>query len=184
MRRWYIIDFTIIIIFFILEVGITQESPYTNFKERKIKSLSEEQIEGYREGQGMGMGLPAELNNYPGPKHVLELKGSLKISAEQEKQIQAIFNEMHEEAINLGKSIVEKENELNQLFATGKITDNSLASLISEISDLNGKLRFTHLNAHLKTVVVLDSTQVEKYNQKRGYRENSMHYHHMHLHND
>lgn len=177
MRRWLIMDFTFMILFIVLDIGYNQESLYQDFRAREIKSLSEEQIDGYLEGWGMGMALPAELNNYPGPKHVLELSDSLRINSDQEKQIQAIFNEMHGEAVKLGKSIVEKEKSLDQLFASGEITDNSLASLISEICDLNGKLRFTHLSAHLKTVAVLDSNQIAKYNQQRGYGKNSMHHH-------
>jgi hypothetical protein len=174
MRKWYIINLLILIIFFILEIGITQESTYTDFKERKINSLSKDQIKGYLDGRGMGMALPAELNHYPGPKHVLELGDSLNISLEQKDQIQNIFDEMHEEAIILGESIVEKEKELDQLFASGKITDNSLASLISEISDLKGKLRFAHLNAHLKTRLVLNYVQIDKYDKLRGYGENNL----------
>lgn len=157
--------------------GWAQHSTYAGLETRELKTLSEEQIEGYLHGQGMGMALPAELNSYPGPKHVLELSDSLKISDEQEKQIQAIFDEMHEEAVKLGKSIVEREDRLDQLFESREITDNSLASLISEISDLRGKLRFTHLNAHIKTVAVLDSAQIEKYNRLRGYGSNMMHHH-------
>ena len=178
MRGWFMMVLMIVFIIFVLNIGFPQKSPYRGLETREIKSLSEEQIEGYLEGWGMGMGLSAELNSYPGPKHVLELKDSLKINAQQEEQIQAIFNEMHGGAVKLGKSIVKKEKELDQLFASGEITNNSLASLISEISDLNGKLRFTHLTAHLETVAILDSNQIEKYNQLRGYGENSMPHHH------
>lgn len=164
----------------IFSIGLAQESPYRGFERREIKSLSQEQVQGYLEGEGMGMALAAELNSYPGPKHVLDLRDSLKINAEQVEQIQAIFDEMHEAAVKLGKSVVEKEKELDGLFVSGKITDNSLASLISEIGDLNGKLRFTHLYAHLRTVAVLDSAQIEKYNRQRGYGKEFMHHHHEH----
>jgi len=176
MKTFFIINILLFTIF--TYPGWAQESTYVGLETREIKALSQEQIEGYIEGRGMGMALPAELNNYPGPKHVLELRDSLNINAMQEEQIQRIFNEMHEKAVKLGKSIVEKEKELDKLFASGEITDNSLASLISEISDLNGRLRFTHLNAHLRMVQVLDSAQIEKYDQLRGYGNNSMHHHH------
>lgn len=165
---------------FITSVALAQKSPYVGMESREIKSLSAEEIEGYLDGHGMGMALPAELNNYPGPKHVLDLKDSLKISPDQENQIQLIFNEMHEEAVKLGRVIVEKERNLDRLFASGQITDNSLATMISEIGDLKGKLRFTHLNAHLKTVGILEPFQIERYNQLRGYGADSMNHQHQH----
>lgn len=178
MKKNYVIIYILLVSTFISKTGNTQESPYKNLNTQEVKSLSQEQIEGYLDGRGMGMALPAELNRYPGPKHVLELGNSLNISSEQKNQIQNIFDEMHEEAVLLGESIVEKEKELDQLFASGKITDNSLASLISEISDLKGKLRFAHLNAHLKTRRVLSLTQMEKYDNLRGYNDLPHQYQH------
>jgi hypothetical protein len=37
----------------------------------------------------MGLALPAELNGYPGPIHVLELSDKLGLSAEQKSRIEA-----------------------------------------------------------------------------------------------
>jgi len=167
-------------IILISNIIMAQQSPYQDFEEREIKSLSQMQVEGYLEGRGMGLALAAELNNYPGPKHVLELSDSLYIIAGQKKQIEAIFNAMHEEAVELGKLIIAKEKELDQSFVSGEITDNSLASLLTEISDLKGKLRFAHLRAHLKTAEILDSAQVKKYGQLRGYLRHHMHHHRPH----
>lgn len=36
-------------------------------RQRDIKSLSAERIEGLEEGRGLGYAKPAELNGYPGP---------------------------------------------------------------------------------------------------------------------
>jgi hypothetical protein len=47
--------------------------PYAGWQARSIKALSRQQIEDYLQGRGMSMALPAELNGYPGPRHVLEL---------------------------------------------------------------------------------------------------------------
>jgi hypothetical protein len=40
--------------------------PYAGMQERGIKGLSDEQIADLRDGRGMGLALPAELNGYPG----------------------------------------------------------------------------------------------------------------------
>jgi hypothetical protein len=41
--------------------------------DRPIKALSAEQIADLKAGQGLSLALAAELNGYPGPRHVLEL---------------------------------------------------------------------------------------------------------------
>ncbi len=54
-----------------------QDSPYTGMQQREIKALSAETVSGYLAGHGMGFAMVAELNSYPGPKHVLELAEQL-----------------------------------------------------------------------------------------------------------
>ena len=47
--------------------------PYTGLQNRPIKALSDQQLDDLRNGRGMSLALPAELNGYPGPVHVIEL---------------------------------------------------------------------------------------------------------------
>src|SRR5690606_14585414 len=47
-------------------------NPYAEFAKRRIASFSEEEAAGIVAGRGMGYALPAELNGYPGPMHILE----------------------------------------------------------------------------------------------------------------
>jgi hypothetical protein len=53
-------------------------SPYTGQERREIKALSNEEIDRYLSGDGMGLAKAAELNHYPGPRHVLELADQLQ----------------------------------------------------------------------------------------------------------
>jgi hypothetical protein len=46
--------------------------PYAGMAQRQVKSLADQQIADLRAGRGMGLALPAELNGYPDPAHVLE----------------------------------------------------------------------------------------------------------------
>jgi hypothetical protein len=62
-------------------------SPYRGEEVRNIKALSEQEIEAYLSGQGMGYAKAAELNSYPGPKHVLELARELGLTPAQEEQL-------------------------------------------------------------------------------------------------
>jgi dienelactone hydrolase len=45
---------------------------------RPIKAPSDQQIADLQAGRGMGLALPAELNGYPGPSHLLELSDKLE----------------------------------------------------------------------------------------------------------
>src|SRR5690606_24322228 len=107
------------------------ESPYSGQQTRELKALSQEEIQGYLSGRGMGYAKAAELNHYPGPKHVMELAGQLGLTPPQIKQTQAIFVSMQNQAAALGKQLVEKEMELDKQFAAGQINNESLNSLLS-----------------------------------------------------
>lgn len=120
-------------------------SPYSGEQHREIKALSPAEIEGYLKGEGMGLAKAAELNHYPGPRHVLDLASELKLSEEQRLKIEKIYNAMRERAIQLGKQIFKKERELDQLFKTASINEESLGKLVREIAVLQGELRLVHL---------------------------------------
>ena len=62
------------------------QSPYAGMQTRAIKALSDQQIADLRAGRGMGMALPAELNGYPGPAHVLETGGQARTDARSASQ--------------------------------------------------------------------------------------------------
>ena len=66
------------------------QSPYAGMQTRAVKALSDQQIADLRAGRGMGMALPAELNGYPGPAHVLELADKLELTPDQRASVQAL----------------------------------------------------------------------------------------------
>jgi hypothetical protein len=69
---------------------------------------------------------------------------------------------------------------LDQLFARGEITPDRLAAATSAIGELQGRLRSVHLAAHLETRALLDSDQIARYEQLRGYSNPAgpLHHHH------
>lgn len=87
----------------------TNHAPNGGSELRRIKSLSEVEVQAYLSGRGMGLAKPAELNNYPGPMHVLELADKLKLSARQKSETQKAFERMNGEATRLGKLIVKRK---------------------------------------------------------------------------
>jgi hypothetical protein len=82
-----------------------------------ISTLTAEQIDQLRAGDGMGMAKAAELNHYPGPKHALELARDLGLSSVQVDQVTAIRERMSAEAVRLGAVIIEKETTIHMMFA-------------------------------------------------------------------
>jgi len=70
------------------------KSNYTGEVDRVIKSLSAKDIEDLMLGNGMGLAKAAELNGYPGPKHVLEMQEQLFLETEQLTSIEEIFEGM------------------------------------------------------------------------------------------
>lgn len=136
----------------------------------------------YHEGHGMGLAKAAELNHYPGPKHVLELAQQLELSAAQLAQTQKAYDKMHAQAVRLGKLIVAKEQALDSLFAAQKITASQLRTLVTAIATWQGELRLTHLQAHLEMKEILSSAQVAKYDELRGYAKGAPPQHHQKMH--
>ncbi|MDQ5857754.1 MAG: Spy/CpxP family protein refolding chaperone [Acidobacteriota bacterium] len=143
--------------------------PYSGEESREIKALSPEEIESYRTGAGMGFAKAAELNHYPGPKHVLELASEIGLSASQKKETQWAYDAMHAQTVGLGERLVVAERGLDGLFAAEKIDEASLARSVREIARLQGEIRLEHLKAHLAMRALLTPAQVAKYDALRGY---------------
>src|SRR5437763_13302329 len=155
-------------------------SHYAGQQTRAIKALSEQDIAALLNGEGMGIAKAAELNGYPGPKHVLTLADELKLTDAQRQQVQAIFNKMSAAARPLGIELVGRELLLDRLFAEVEITPDRLAVETAAIGTLEGTLRSVHLAAHLQTRALLNADQVVIYERLRGYDSPTAPLHHHH----
>jgi len=136
---------------------------------RAIKALSDEQVADLRAGKGMSLALPAELNGYPGPSHVLELAGPLGLTEPQRVRTQALFAQMQREAQAAGEALIAAEAALDGLFSSRQVTPGSLAQATAQAAAAQGRLRETHLRFHLSMMDVLSPEQVALYNRLRGY---------------
>ena len=136
---------------------------------RAVSSLSAADVAQLQRGAGWGFALPAELNGYPGPMHVLELASELKLTAEQKKQVTRIFERMRTQAKALGAQFIASEKALDALFKSERATLEALARQVAASADLRGQLRATHLAAHLAVTPLLSAEQRKKYAQLRGY---------------
>lgn len=146
-------------------------APYAGWQDRTIKALSAEQIADLRAGRGMGLALAAELNGYPGPRHVLDLADRLGLSPEQRARTAASIAEMEGRAVRLGERLIAGEAMLERLFAEGNADPATVRAATLEIGRLQGELRAHHLGYHLAMRDLLTAEQIERYQALRGYAE-------------
>ena len=166
MKKYY---FFIILAFSINILNAQHHSYHSSEEGKKIKALTSEQINFYLNGDGMGLAKTAEMNHYPGPKHVLDLADQLNLDKAQIDSTQKIFNLMKEKAVHIGEIIIEKEKELDHLFKDNKAEEESLRNLVGEIAQYQGELRLIHLNSHVLQESILTSEQISIYDKLRGY---------------
>jgi Spy/CpxP family protein refolding chaperone len=126
-------------------------------------TLTVEQVRQLLAGDGMGLAKPAELQGYPGPKHLLDRSADLGLSPDQERRLTAIRERMLAAAKQLGREIVDAERNLDASFASKSITAARLAEQTAAIAALNGRLRSLHLEAHLAALPLLTPEKVERY---------------------
>ncbi len=117
----------------------------------------------------MGTSKAAELNHYPGPKHVLEAARQLQLTHEQIDKTNAIQASMSTSAKAIGKQIIAKETELDALFSGRKAAPEKVSPIIEELGRLQASFRLAHLNAHMAMAKVLTPKQIAQYDTTRGY---------------
>ncbi len=148
-------------------------SPYAAQQNSPIRGLSAQEVEDLRQGRGAGFARMAELNQYPGPRHVLDLKQQLGLSTAQAVQIEAVFDQMQAESRQLGQEILQRESRLSAAFSRQTLSAAELQRQTSELGALYGKLRAAHLQAHLQITPLLSAEQIAQYNRLRGYSQPS-----------
>lgn len=149
-----------------------QTSPYAGQELRDIKSLSDNDLQSLQNGTGEafgGVAKLAELNGYPGPRHVLDMATELQLTDRQRMEIDLIYQNMSNKAKSIGAAIIAVEQDMDRSFANKTITEENLKLMLDNSADLYGQLRFVHLSAHLDTVQILTIEQVQMYNTIRGY---------------
>lgn len=145
-------------------------SPYAGLEQRSIKALSPERIAALESGAGAGYALAAELNGYPGPRHVLDLANELELTPAQRATTEALFSEMQRGAVALGRELIRQEAALEALFRDGGVNEAALSVQTAAIGATEARLRTTHLKYHIQMAGVLSAAQRTTYNDLRGYK--------------
>jgi len=148
----------------------SEQAPYAGEEQRAIKSFSAQEIQSLQNGGGMGFAKLAELNHFPGPKHVLDARDDLELNPSQLAATEALYEEMRRNAVVLGEELLFAESRLDQDFETGTIRSEALRSALLEIGAIRARLRYVHLEAHLRQKQLLTAEQILKYDELRGYQ--------------
>ncbi len=130
-------------------------------------ALTAEAVRQLLDGEGMGLARPAEMNNYPGPKHLLDRAPELALTTEQQKEISAIRQQVLDRAKPLGRAIVDAERELDAAFKSSTLSEADLKKQLDAIARLQAELRMVHLRAHLITKPILTAEQIRRYYERR-----------------
>jgi len=148
-----------------------QHHAYHGQHGREIKALSPEEVKQYLAGAGMGYAKAAELNQFPGPQHALELADRLGLDPAQRAAIQRLMDAHKAEARAIGARLVESERTLEALFRSGKVDQAALAKSVLAAAALEGEYRLSHLETHRRMRSLLTQEQVARYDELRGYRK-------------
>ena len=149
----------------------TATSVYAGEQLRTIKALSPNDITGLQNGAGMALAKAAELNGYPGPAHVLELKTQLKLTVQQRSATEALMAAHKTQARALGAQVIQAEHALDAAFALKTADAAVVTDLTKRIGELQATLRAEHLQTHLTQTAMLTPEQIANYQMLRGYTQ-------------
>ena len=134
---------------------------------QKAAALScAEQFEAVvREGYAFGMAFAADRNGYPGPRHILELKTELRLTADQEAKVAALMHAMLSDSRPKGARLLEAEGRLERLYADGVADEANVRAAVAEVERARSELRLAHLLIHLRARDLLTREQREAYHK-------------------
>lgn len=149
------------------------KSPYADDKYMIITSMTDKDLQSLQNGTGeafSGLAKLAELNGYPGPRHVLDMASELKLDAEQKEKVDVIYQNMRSKAKEIGAKIIAIEKQMDDSFANKTMSANELEHMLDKSASYYSQLRYVHLSAHIETANVLKEDQINMYNNLRGYQ--------------
>ncbi len=149
--------------------GSAHPSQYAGQETRSVASFSEDEVASHLAGRGLGYARPAELNGYPGPMHVLELKAELGLTPLQLEVVAERFAMMQDRARRAGAAYIEAETALDQAFRDKVMDLVAIKRLTLEADRLRAEKRFAHLQAHIEVRSILTEDQLQRYATLRGY---------------
>ena len=134
---------------------------------RRMHAALEERKGVIAQGLGAGLAFPADQNDYPGPLHVLELKDVLRLTAQQERRVEALQTAMFAASRPASTRLLEAEARLRRLFADGRADEPGVRAAVADTERAWTDVRLVHLLAHLQARAVLTDEQRRLYREAR-----------------
>jgi Spy/CpxP family protein refolding chaperone len=134
---------------------------------RRMQAMLQEIDQVIAQGLGAGLAFPADQNGYPGPLHVLELKGLLALTPEQEARIAALHGAMFAESRPKSARLVEAEAALRRVFSEARADEARVRAAAAAVERARTEVRLVHLLTHLRTRDVLTEEQRRLYHEAR-----------------
>ena len=116
-------------------------SPYAHTQSAEYATLTPDEVHELRKGEGMGLARAAELNSFPGPRHLLDLKAKLDLKPGQVARIEKIHATMKTQAIAKGEEILQAERHLANLFASGRPSATEVTRITEHLGIIRGQLQ-------------------------------------------
>ena len=134
---------------------------------RRVHAALQEMESVIATGRGAGLAFAADQNNYPGPAHVLELKGRLGLTAPQERHVEMLQTAMFTASRPASSRFLEAEARLRRLFAEGLADESRVRAAVADVERARTEVRLVHLLAHVQTRAVLTEDQRRLYHEAR-----------------
>jgi len=129
-----------------------------------LKTMSYKQYKAYTDGVDINnLALVAELNHYPEPQKVLNLKKELGLTSLQITEVTNINTEIHRKMKEMGEMIIKNEKAIDDIFKSRKLTDGDVIFFVNRYGLYEGELRTAILLTYLKMNDILTTAQKEKY---------------------
>jgi hypothetical protein len=157
------VKISLIAVFMLMSFAVNAQSA-ADTNHSPVRTLTYAQYQAYLKGGASDdMAMVAEINHYPMPDKVLELKKELDLSPIQVKKIADINTYMHRRRLQTGGSIVSNEKMLDSLFRYHKIDEGNLIFYTNRHGLYQGELKNAILYACFATQKVLTPQQIARF---------------------
>lgn len=150
-----------------LACGCSSTPGSSSVTAREARVLDKAEIRELRAGGSDELALVAELNGYPDPAIVLQLRDKLALTPDQRFEITRLHSMTQGKARALGERIVIAEDDFDYFMAAAKQPQDSIRAQLDRIAGLRAALRGLHIEAHMKTWEALTEDQRQLYRELR-----------------
>src|SRR5262245_54501242 len=93
------------------------------------------------DGRGFGVAFVADQEGYPGPLHVLELQDRLRLTRDQEREMQQMLDAMFARSRPAAARLLASERRLRALFAGGSTDEATVRAAVADTERARADLR-------------------------------------------